>query len=380
MIAIVGIGETPPARKTSQDVRSLVLQATLASIADAGLKAGAIDGLITDSGIMPTTVPPQWLAAQLGIELRYSASLSYGGAASVAAPLLAADAIRSGRARAVLYYFGVDWGSRPGGPYAFHDIYPAKSIFEKPYGFNAQPIYFGMWARRYMHEYGLTTDDLADIAIAQRKNAILNGHAQQQKSLDRQSYYNSRLIADPLRVPDCCLVSDGAAAYIMTSVEAARDCRHIPVSVLGAGFASSSMTGDDVFTQPNPLLTTPAAGIAAAAALQAADISLAQINFAQIYDCSTISYLLQIEDVGFCRKGEGPDFLRERDTTISGDLPINTHGGLLSYSYRLGVEHVIETVRQLRHSSGPSQVPHAAIGLVGGFSPPDYGVSILGRG
>jgi acetyl-CoA acetyltransferase len=379
MIAIVGIGETPPARRSTKDIRQLVLDACTDAIDDAGLQASDIDGLITDCGVMPSTVPQDWLAAQLGIELGFSAALSYGGAASAAAPLLAAEAIRSGRAKAVLFYFGVDWGSRPGGPYAFHDIYPAKALFEKPYGFNAQPTYFGMWARRYMHDYGLAADGLANIAIAQRTNARLNGKAQQTRPLDHDAYLASRIIADPLRVPDCCLISDGAGAYVMTSSERARDCRHVPISVLGAGFASSPITGDDVFTQPGPLLSTPAAPKASKAAQAAAGMTLAEIDFAEIYDCSTISCLLQIEDIGFCGKGEGAAFIKERGISIGGGLPINTHGGLLSYSYLLGIEHMIEAVRQLRGDSGDAQVFGARTGLVGGFSPPDYGVAILGR-
>ena len=149
MIAIVGVGETVPVRISPKDVRALCLEASLAAIADAGLQCSEIDGIVTDAGIMPASVPADWMAAQLGVSLNVSGNLSYGGAGIVAAPMLAEMAIRSGRAKAVLFYFGVDWGSRPGGPYAFHDAYPAKKLFEKPYGFSAQPAYFGLWARRY---------------------------------------------------------------------------------------------------------------------------------------------------------------------------------------------------------------------------------------
>ncbi len=379
MIAIVGVGETIPLRVSPKDVRALCLEASLAAIADAGLECVDIDGIITDAGIMPASVPADWMAAQLGASLNFSGNLSYGGAGIVAAPMLAEMAIRSGRAKAVLFYFGVDWGSRPGGPYAFHDAYPAKKLFEKPYGFSAQPAYFGLWARRYMHEYGLSEDDLAELAIAQRANALRHGGGQIKKPLDRETYFTSRRIADPLRVADCCLITDGAGAYVMTSAERARDLRKQPVFVHGVGFASVPVSGDDVFTQPAPLLLTPAAAVASRQARERAGVAIGDVDFTEIYDCFSISCLMQIEDLGFCAKGEGAAFIRERGITIDGDLPVNTHGGLLSYSYRLGIEHMVEAVRQLRGESGAAQVTNARIGLVGGFSPPDYGVAVLGR-
>ncbi len=379
MIAIVGVGETIPVRVSQTDVRGLCLEASLAAIADAGLDCADIDGIVTDAGIMPGSVPADWMAAQLGTSLGFSASLSYGGAGIVAAPMLAEMAVRSGRAKAVLFYFGVDWGSRPGGPYAFHDAYPAKRVFEKPYGFSAQPAYFGLWARRYMHEYGLTEDDLAGLVIAQRANALRHGGGQVTKPLDREGYFASRMIADPLRAADCCLITDGAGAYVMTSAERARDCRRPPVFVRGVGFASVPVSGDDVFTQPNPLLVTPAAAEASRQARGRAGVGLEDVDFAEIYDCFSISCLMQIEDLGFCAKGEAAGFIRERGIGIDGGLPVNTHGGLLSYSYRLGIEHMVEAVRQLRGDGGAAQVAQARVGLVGGFSPPDYGVAVLSR-
>ncbi len=379
MIAIVGVGETIPVRVSQKDLRGLCLEASRAAIADAGLDCADIDGIVTDAGIMPGSVPVDWMAAQLGLSLRFSGNLSFGGAAIVAAPMLAEMAIRSGRAKAVLFYFGVDWGSSPGGPYAFHDAYPAKRVFEKPYGFSAQPAYFGLWARRYMHEYGLTEDDLAGLVIAQRANALRHGGGQLTKPLDREGYFASRRIADPLRAVDCCLITDGAGAYVMTSAERARDCRKPPAFVRGVGFASVPVSGDDVFTQSDPLLVTPAATVASRQARELAGVSLQDVDFTEIYDCFSISCLLQIEDLGFCGKGEAAGFIRERGIGIDGGLPVNTHGGLLSYSYRLGIEHMVEAVRQLRDEGGAAQVADARVGLVGGFSPPDYGVAVLSR-
>ncbi len=379
-IAIVGVGETAPARRTEKGLRALVVEAVVAALADAGIDAGEVDGIVTDSVIMPTTVPHDYVSGQLGIRRRFDAAISYGGAGIVAAPLLAEAAIASGQADVVVVYFGVDWGSRPDGPYGFHDLYPAKLAFEKPYGFNGQPAYFALWAQRYMHEFGVDEGHLAAVSVAQRRHARLNGGAQAMRPLTTADYFETRMISDPLRVPDCCLISDGAGAYVMTSAERARDCAKPPVRVLGTGFAAGPETGDDVFTQHADLLSFPAAAEAAEVACRQAGVGIDAVDFAEVYDCFSISVLLQLEDLGFCGKGEAGHFVAEGHTGIGGRLPVNTHGGLLSYSYRLGIEHVVEAVRQLRGEAGAAQVEGAEIGLVGGLSIPDYGVLLLGRG
>ncbi|MDP7427127.1 MAG: thiolase family protein [Alphaproteobacteria bacterium] len=376
-LAIVGVGETPPARRSESDLRGLVLEAVSAALDDAGLAPHDVDGLISESGIMPQTVPHQWLAAQLGVDLGFHATTSLGGAGTVSAPLLAGAALAAGLAHVVVCYFGVDWGSQAGA-YAFHDVYPAKRAFEKPYGFTGQPTYFALWAQRYRHLYGLAEDDLALIALAQRQNARRNGRAQAREPMTLEDYLASRPIADPLRAADCCLLSDGAGAYVMTSTERAGDCAKAPVQVLGTGFASPGISGDDVFTQLPEPLEIPGAAAAAKQAFQRAGIGPEDVDFAEIYDCFTISALLQIEDLGFCAKGEAAAFIRDRGITSDGGLPVNTHGGLLSYSYCVGIEHVVEAVRQLRGEAG-AQVSEAKIGLVGALASPDYGVMVLGN-
>ena len=305
--------------------------------------------------------------------------MSYGGAGSACAPQLAQLAISSGLAKVVVYYFGVDWGTRASGPYGFHDLYAGKMAFEKPYGFNAQPAYFALWARRYMHEYGLTERDLATIAVTQRASALLNPRSQATKPMSYDDYFGARMVSDPLRVPDCCLITDGAGAFVMTSLERARDLPKPPVRVLGTGFGSEPVNGDDAFTQPGGMMRLPGAKVAAERALRQAGLTHADIDFAELYDCFTMSCLLQIEEIGFCERGEAAAFIREKGMGIDGGLPINTHGGLLSHSYLLGVEHVIEAVRQLRGDSGKAQVKDARVGLVGGLSNPDYGVLLLGK-
>jgi acetyl-CoA acetyltransferase len=378
-IAIVGIGATKPVRRSLKGLRALCVEAIEAALADAGIAPSEVDGILTDGLVMPTTVPRDYIAAQFGIDRRFDGGMSYGGAGSATAPLQAQLAISSGLAKTVLYYFGVDWGTRASGPYGFHDLYAAKLAFEKPYGFTGQPAYFALWARRYMHEHGLTERDLATIAVTQRQSALLHPNSQMTAPLTYDDYFASRIVAEPLRVPDCCLITDGACAFVMTSLERARDLAKPPVRVMGAAFASEPVTGDDVFTQSGGFMRIPGARAAADRALAAAGISIADVDLAELYDCFTISCLLQIEDVGFCKRGEGAAFIREKGIGIGGKLPINTHGGLLSHSYLLGVEHVLEAVRQLRGEAGAAQVAGAEIGLVGGLSNPDYGVLILGK-
>jgi len=194
-----------------------------------------------------------------------------------------------------------------------------------------------------------------------------------------ESYRAARMVADPLRVPDCCLITDGVGAFIMTSVERARDLRQSPVKVLASSFASEPWSGDDIFTQQPEIFRVTGAETACRRALREAGITLGDVDFAEVYDCFTISVLMQLEDLGFCARGEAGAFVRERGIGVGGGLPVNTHGGLLSHSYLLGVEHVIEAVRQLRGTAGAAQVAKADIGLVGGWSIPDYGVLLLGK-
>ena len=304
----------------------------LAALEDAGIEPSEVDGIVTDAGIMPASVPADYVAGQLGISPDYVASVSYGGAGVACSPMLAEDALRSGRANVVLSYFGVDWGTRPEGPYAFHDRYPAKLAFEKPVGYNAQPLFFAHLARRYMHEYGLTEEQLASVAMTHRKHALLKGNAQTRTPLTLDDYRASRMIASPLRAVDCCLISDGAGAFVMTRADRARDTRQRPVFVKGVGFASVPMTGDSAFSQNPSYLHTPGAQRASQLAQRAAGIRIPELDFAQVYDCFTISCLMEMEDLGLCPRGEAGAFFAEGNASLGGRLPINTHGGLLAYT------------------------------------------------
>jgi acetyl-CoA acetyltransferase len=187
------------------------------------------------------------------------------------------------------------------------------------------------------------------------------------------------MIAEPLRVADCCLITDGAGAFVMTAMDRARDCPKRPIRVLGTGFASAPVTGDSAFTQGASLTAMPGAAEAARRAFASAHLHPKDVDFAEIYDCFSISCLLQLEDIGLCPKGEAGRFIEDGGIAPGGSLPVNTHGGFLAYSYRLGIEHLTEAVRQLRHEANGTRVPDAEVGLVTGLSMPDFGVLLLGR-
>jgi hypothetical protein len=191
-----------------------------------------------------------------------------------------------------------------------------------------------------MHDYGLTERQLGALAVSHRQHALLNGRSQLRDSLTLEQYLNSRMIADPFRAADCCLITDGAGAFVMTAMDRARDCSKRPVRVPGTGFASAPVTGDSVFTQGSCLTAMPGAAEAARRAFASARIDPKDVDFAEIYDSFSTSCLLQLEDIGLCRKGEAAPFIEEGGIAPGGALPVNTHGGFLAHSYRLGIEHV----------------------------------------
>lgn len=367
-IAIVGVGESAYSRRSAVPVPTLMVAAVRDAITDAGIDVDEVDGIVSDAAVAPHLLPADELAANLGLSDRvFTAQMSVGGAGSVGAPLLAAQAIATGAAKTVVCYFGVDWGSAPGGPYRFHGTDPYKASLEMPFGFYGQPVYFAAVARRYMHRYGLTVEDLADVAISTRAWAALHPGAMKRTPLTRADFLRSPMVADPLRILDCCLLTDGAAAFVMTSTARARDCRHRPVSVAGVSFSGAAMSGHSYLAQHEDYLSTPAQ-VTGPRALGMAGVGPEDVDFAEIYDCFTISCLLQAEDLGFAPKGAGAALFADGHAAPGGSLPINTHGGLLSHAYVLGINHVVEAVAQLRGDCGARQVPGAEVGLVSGYA------------
>jgi acetyl-CoA acetyltransferase len=227
-----------------------------------------------------------------------------------------------------------------------------------------------------MHEYGLRPEELGAIAVSQRAHAARTPNALVRDPLTIEDYLAQPLLADPLRKLDCCLINDGGTAYVMTSVERARHLRKPPVVVAGTGFGYKPVTQAQYFTQSADLLSS-AATKSGPRAFKAAGLGPSDIDIAEIYDCFTISMLIQLEDLGFAPKGEGGALAASGALGPGGSLPVNTHGGLLSQSYMVGAGHVIEAVRQLRGERGDAQVGGAEVALVAGLGAQDHSTLIL---
>jgi len=380
-IAIVGVGETAPLRADSRRLEHMVAEAVFAALQDAGLKPQEIDGFVTESASMPNEVPAEVLTAFLGVPSHPAPYVAYGlkyGAGLVSAPQLARFAIASGLASVVVCWYGHRLSQMSAGPRTIYAEDPLKADLEIPSGWYGQPVYFAAFAQRYAHEYGLTPWQLAAVAIEAREHAARTPGALKTTPLDEHKYLESPMVASPLRAADCCLVNDGAVAYVMTSIERARDLRHPVVEVAGVGSGCSEVIGDTWFTQSRDYLTTPAA-ISGPRAFAAAGMSPSDIDFVELYDCFTINTILQYEDLGFVKKGEGAAFALEKGRGLGDRLPTNTHGGLLSHSFMLGGSHVVEAVRQLRRQRGDGQVPGADVGLVTALGVPHHSTLILRR-
>jgi acetyl-CoA acetyltransferase len=252
-----------------------------------------------------------------------------------------------------------------------------------PYGFVVPAQWYSVLARRHMREFGTKTEQLGAIAVTIRNHAQLNPSAVMHgRPITLDDYLASPMIASPYRLLDCCLETDGAAAVVVTSAERARDLKHRPVYIMGVA-EGHPYPADDLTNRKNVFdigLT-----FAAPKAFAMAGLTPENMDFAMIYDCFTFEVLQQIEELGFCKRGEGGAFVAGgQRIQLGGELPINTHGGLLSEAHIGGMNHVVEAIRQLRGQAGERQVKRngeqAEIGLVTGWGDfGDGGVVILRR-
>ncbi len=371
-VAIVGVGETEFARRLDRSFEELVLDASRRAVADAGLEPSQIDGFVPVYG----GPPADDMALALGASRAFTAGSGLTpGAASVGGLHAARLAIEAGLAQYVLVYYGYK-GSRPGGPYMFHAEDPIKANLEMPFGWYGQPVYFAAWAQRYCYEYGVKPDDFAPIALAARAWAGLTPGAQKSDPIDRDDYLSSPMISTPLRALDCCLISDGGAAFVVTSVERARSLRHPPAVVAGIGVASLDVTLTSIFTQKKDVVSLGSA-LSGPRAFAEAGLTPRDVDVAQIYDCFSITMVLQMEDLGFCPRGEGFAFAADGRLGPGGSFPVNTNGGHLSYAYMPGMNHIIEATRQIRGERGPAQIPGAEVAVVAALGGNDHASAIF---
>jgi acetyl-CoA acetyltransferase len=381
--AIVGIGETAYRRGAEETPLEMMLAATRLALDDAGLGPHDLDGMIPP----PVYTTAEELSANLGIaDLRFAITVHMGGASPVAAIGHAARAIAAGVATTVLVTIGWNGysalrpkpGARRGAALQVGALTGIIRDFYRPYGAVLPAQIYAWIATRYRASFAVPPEAPAAVALACRRHAQLNPNALMRgKPLTLEEYLSSRWIAEPFRLYDCCLETDGACAVILTSVDRARDLRNHPVLVLGAAEGHPDPADDipsrrDVFRIG---LTD-----AAPRALGEAGIAAREADFLGIYDCFTDTVLWQIEALGLCGRGEAKDWVRGGRIELDGELPINTHGGLLSQAHVWGLNHVVEAVRQLRGQAGPAQVRDARLGIVTGWG--DFGdgsIVVLGR-
>ncbi len=381
--AIVGVGDVELENGKVVGGKSVLqIQAIAAKRAldDAGLTKDDVDGMFVAGlwglpgvGSFPSVVMSEYL----GINPKFTDSTQIGGSAFEAHVGHAAAAIKAGLCEVALILYGSTQRSEKSRSLAGRPP-TLTAQYETPFGLPSPAGSYAMAANRHMHEYGTTAEDLAEIAVATRKWAQLNPDAMMKDSLTINDVLNSPMICDPLHLLDCCLVTDGAGALVIVSPDRVKDCRKKPVWVLGQGESHSHWS-----IQAMPDLTVTSAAISGKTAFEMAGVTHDEIDFVQIYDSFTITVLLTLESLGFCKRGEGGDFVKNQRTAPGGDFPMNTNGGGLSYAHpgMYGIFLLIEAVRQLRNECGERQVQDAKIGLVNGTGGTlsSTSVVILGR-
>lgn len=357
--SIVGVGSTDYSRHSGRTELSLAVEAARVALADAGLSPRDVDGIICSD---VDVVTPYSLASAIGADgLAYWGQVGPGGVAPPAMVGQAVAAVAGGLADVVVGVralngrsgrrFGAAVANRAdgevGGDGTFYE-------YVMPYGVLTPAHTFGLMARRHMAQYGTSSEDLASVALICRARANANPGAQMhERTLTLKEFFASRVIADPLRLFDCCLETDGACAFVVTSTQRARDLAKPPVLIrsVASGAKAGVVGGPRYASLFNGDISTTSASVVADRLYARAELTPADIDVAQLYDCFTISVIVQLEDYGFCKKGQGGPFASSGAIDLGGELPINTGGGHLSEGYLHGMNHVVEGVRQIRGES-----------------------------
>ncbi|MFD7292569.1 acetyl-CoA acetyltransferase [Streptomyces sp. NPDC059897] len=354
-VAIAGIALSGCGRVDEATPYALHAQAARRALADAGLAPDVVDGFAS-AGL--GTLAPVEVAEYLGLKPRWVDSTSVGGSTWEVMAAHAADAIRAGHARAVLLVYGSTAradikAKRRTSNLSFGARGPLQ--FEVPYGHSLIAKY-AMAARRHMHEYGTTLDQLAQVAVQARVNASRNPDAMFRDPITVDEVLDGPMIADPFTKLHCCIRSDGGAAVLLVAEDLLRDCAKPPVWVLGSGehVSHTTMSEWDDFT------VSPAA-VSGRLAFERAGVRPDEIDIAEIYDAFTYMTLVTLEDLGFCAKGEGGAFVEKGRLLHDGELPTNTDGGGLSAQHpgMRGLFLLVEAARQLRGEAGGHQVRRA---------------------
>ncbi|MFA7248960.1 MAG: thiolase family protein [Dehalococcoidia bacterium] len=367
--AIVGVYESAQARSLRRTPIDLYLEVVQGALQDAGLTVKDVDGVVGGNPLLTEGegrgMPGSVFAEYFGTQLRYSGQALTATQADALGILHAMEAVAMGRAHTVLVAmasatpgFGVPGGDSGQGV--------SGDQWISPFGL-ARVGYYGMFARRHMYEYGTTSAQLARVAVNARRHALLNPSAimHDRGPITVDDVLGSRMIYDPLHLLDCSPVNEGGGAIVVTTEERARSLKHRPIHVLGFAEAYSAV---DIFDLPTITAFDGDGGRSGREAFAMAGVTQADIDLAQISDHFSINPIIELEDLGFCKKGEGGPFVESGAVELGGKMPINTNGGYLSHSHAggPGIFDIIELVQQLRGEAGARQVPNARIGLYHG--------------
>lgn len=362
---ISGVAETDVGELPGSTCMSLHAEAARGAIVDAGLKASDIDGVLCAySMTQPHLMLSSVFCEYFGLQPAFNAAVQVGGATACIMLMQAAALVEAGVCRHVLCVTGdnrVTGMTRDGAVAALAGV--GHPQFEQPFGMGVPPAY-ALVAQRYMHDYGVSREALSAIAVAARGHAALNPKAQKREPISEADVAASKVISSPLRLLDCCLISDGGAALVVSAADAAPREGRAAVTVLGAG---QGHTHEHIFAAPS--LTDFGCRQAARTAFDKAGIGPRDVDIAEIYDSFTITLLVELESIGFYPKGEAGEAARAGDISIGGRLPCNTHGGLLSFAHSGaagGMFHIVEAVRQLRGEAAGRQVEAPEIAFVHG--------------
>jgi len=370
-VAIVGVGETPVGKVPGKSALWFNAEATRLALADAGIDKRQVDGLLTcPSFVAPFHRMSVAVSEYLGIQPTFSNTVNVSGASAAASISLAAAAIHAGLAETVVVCCGDNMLSGMTRDLAVKALIESRDPqYEAPFGLLVATT-FALTAQRHMAEYGTTREQLARVAVITREHARRKPGAHMTAPLTIDDVLASKPITTPYHMLDCALVSDGGAALVLTGAERARDLRKKPVYLLGAG---ESYTQEHIFCAES--ITTTGARISSGKAYAMAGVGAGDIDVAGIYDCFTGTVIMMLEDLGFCKKGEGGPFVEAGHITFGGRIPINTHGGMLSYAHPGlpgGFFHIVEMARQLRGEADGRQVGGAELALChslgGGFA------------
>lgn len=352
--SLAGLGEAPG--RTSEDI---AIEASYKALAEAGLTTMNVDAVY---GSLPRDCNPLsglLLAEIMGIHPKFTDNNRTGGSTFLSYTLAAAMAIKEGLCDTALIFYGSNQRSNS----------DKLVSAERPFAFEApyNPIFpatsYALAASRHMHQYGTTREQMAAVAVAARQWANMNPEAFMKGSLTVEDVLNARMVSSPLTVRDCCLVTDGGAALVMVSAKRAKDFPKKPVYLLGAAAATSHM---NIIAMPD--LTESAAKDSGQRAFSMARMKPSDVAVIELYDAFTINAILFLEDLGFCKKGEGGPFVASGAIAPGGSLPVNTNGGGLSCGHpgMYGMFTLVEAVRQLRGECGERQVKGAEVALCHG--------------